>query len=926
MIKLFFIPLFFLIANNNASFSSSGSTTKVYFAQIENADSLLIENEFETNSSAVIDSSFVQDSLGSIKENESWSRIEKIFGFIIGSGLLIFLLQLLIPIRTLQTRFRRVLTSSQSRYFKVLANRIKSDEPFENFPELHLKSKSDKGKERLKLSEVLNLNNAIHIQGKPGSGKTSLVKKLIIDLCSHYSVFKRDWIPIYIKYSSGDIFSEIVNSLDQNEFFKDPTIFTREWLKKQLKKNKFLIIIDDIHNILANESKKASSEIESLLRYKKNKFVLISRDYYSACPFHFPLYEIEDISNNRELAEQILQIHTDEEKFRRIWMELGYGYKTDLLKLYNTPQLLKLLARVFDQKERFDDNKSLLFKRFLVSRHEDEEKKSNNVLPLELKERVLASVAYRLFVKYQESAYSVSKYNFREFLNQAVIQIHKKYGFLDDADEILKGLLAEGYLIKIDDKIQFEHDQWQEFFAALEIHQQEYSVRPFLTKSYGNEIALFVSGLYLLEEEIKKRNFWREFWAEVAISDFFLTMKCQNNLITFFADEVQKIYKDLTFDETDLINSYKKLAVYYEDLLEHHFPELKEKFAPYVKSDIGILLEKNENQIGFWYGYRPITDNHREKVILIAKNKDDGVNLFYEQKYQTKFMHSYSFSSAVHDPPAKLAFKDVSSQLENIIREGGLVETEIMKKEALFFETVSVSKILKGKSNITDISDQDILPNKELYFGIEILKKEGFRKNLEVPASTLSHGGLPKRSKSIEDFEIELKHRIKKEGLNLEERLSPPNSDLIDVIKKYRFQSDELTSEHREFLIERSKSFYQEVYRNYKYVIETNFPTAKSYFKTYSSFPIQVFLIKKEGKRYDKFGEHLVYFNVDKLKRPFNVEIIDERKLVEIKRDFEGYRGIRRYWGLSLFSRVEPIRNAVYSLIQDEFKELTRPK
>jgi len=459
-----------------------------------------------------------------------------------------------------------------------------------------------------------------HIQGRPGSGKTSLVKKFIINYCNKLDrLFWFRKIPVYIKYSSGNIFHEILGALNQNKYFKNSDHFTVAWLKEKLIKGKFLIFIDDVHNILNDKTRRENSKIDTLIEYKKNTFILISRDYFSACPFHFRIYEMQGLSDDREKSEEILKIHTDKSIFQNIWMHLGHGYKTDLLKLYNTPQQLKLLARVFDQKDRFDDNKSLLFRRFLVSRHGDEEKKPNESLPLELKERILAAVAYGLFVKYQESAYSVPYYTFREVLNQSAIQINEKYGFSNDSDSILEGLLTEGYLIKIDDKIQYEHDQWQEFFTALEIHQKEYSIKYFLTKNFGKEISLFVSGLYRLEDEIKKRKFWKSFWADISLSDFFLTDHCLKNKIRYTVGEAENIYKDYSFDEDEIISSYKDLGIYYEKIILQHLPNLREKFKPKGLSQIGVLVEKNKKNIGYRYGYRPITPNHSKKVILIDK-------------------------------------------------------------------------------------------------------------------------------------------------------------------------------------------------------------------------------------------------------------------------------------------------------------------
>lgn len=863
--------------------------------------------------------------------NDFWLVLKDIWNFIKDYGFLLtpFLTLLIPPVRKALIRF---FNKSYSRYCKNLVNRFKNEEPFGSFPDLKLRTKRTPNSYReLTLSEILKSEDEIHIQGKPGSGKTSLIKKFLIEFCDNHRFSRPKWIPVYIKYNNRDLFSEIFESLIERDLIKNPTHFDKDWLKDQLKKERFLVIIDDVHNLLSNEDKRSQSKIDNLLEYKKNKYVFISRDYYSACPFQFNLYEIQGLYNSRDVAEQILKVHAGEEKFQRVWRHLHYGYKDELLHLYNTPQLLKLLAKVFDQEDRFDDNKSFLFKRFLKSRHDEENRKPNQTLPLELKEKVLGSVAYELFIEFEESAYSVPYNKFREILTESIQKIQKRLGYSEYlVDSILEGLKEEGLLIQVDENISFEHDQWQEFFAALEIHHEEKSISPFLSKNFGSEIALFVSGFYKLEEELTKRDFWKNFWEELVSSDFFLTKWCRENRQTYTVGKVGKVYEDFTYNEEEFFEAYKGVLVWYEKIINHHFPNLLLKFAPKGYKNIGLLVEQNKNEVGQLYGYRPITTQNEDKVVVTGQkeimkliNADDPgetVN-YYRKKYNISYLHSYIGTSAVQSYPVEFAFMDVESQLTDLVRDGGLIETEIMEQEALYIEAVSLSKMLKGRqSRISNTSKQYVLTIGELLEGLDKLKNERFHSTIKVPESTLSHGGLPKRNIDLEDFESRLRKHIQRKKLAGNDKIDSPNADLIEVIKDYRFIKEELTTEHRDFLIERSVTFFKEFYQNYKKVLEVNFPTAVQHFRT--SFPVQVFLIRNgENKR---FGERLVYFDVKELNEPVDVKIVDEEDEESLKNKYQGYYGIGTYWGLKSFSRIEPIRNAVYSLIQDEYEKLDR--
>lgn len=864
----------------------------------------------------------------SILENV-WSFIEEYWLYI--STLLVIFVALIR--NDLILFIKRLFNQSTRSYYKRLLKRLENEEPFDKFPDLKLRANSlNDSSQTETLSDLIKTESAIHIQGKPGSGKTSLLKKYLIDQCKNRSFFKRQYIPIYIKYSSEDLFSGIFNSLIVNDFIKNPSHFDINWLKNLLKRKRFLLIIDDVHNLFLDEQKRSKSKIDRLKDYSNNQFILISRDYYSACPFQFKLYEIEDLSNNRDKAELILKIHSDEGKFQRVWMHLSYGYKKELLQLYNTPQLIKLLAKVFDQKEHFDDNKSFLFKRFLKSRHEEEARKLNKPLPFVLKEKVLGSVAYELFIENRESAYSISNNNFRVLLNKNIQKIQSKYGFHDySIDLIIEGLKQEGYLIQIDGNIQFEHDQWQEFFAALDIYQEEKSIKPFLSFNYGKEIALFVSGLYLLEDQISKKYFWQKFWEDLVINDFFLTNWCLDNRASYTVAEFNKVHENFSFDKEEFFNAYSSLLNWYEKIIHLHFPNLSLKFSPTGTDKIGILVEQNEKKVGQSYSYRPVTKKNNKRVIVTNQkiimdlnnsNDPDGNINYYHKHYGIDHLQSYIGTSAIHSYPVELAFRDVLKQLSNFIREGNLVETEMMQEEALYIEAVSLSKMLKGRrSEITNPSKQYVLTVGQLLEGIKKIKADEFGKFIKVPGSSLSHYELSNRDVSIENFELKLNEHISKNRLSPSDKLVSPNSDLIEVLKNYRFDKDKLTPDHKSFLMKRSIEFYTDVYQNYKQVLELNFPTGISHFQT--KFPVQIILVKK-GTRRDRFGEKIVFFDVNELPKEVNIKAINKNEEEQLKSEYKGYHGVGIYWGLSSFSMIEPVRNSVYQLIKNEYDNLIR--
>jgi hypothetical protein len=829
----------------------------------------------------------------------------------------------------------RLASISKKRYLKQLRIHFKDEENFEKYPPLKLIQKpSNNDNSEYLFKDLIEDYSKIHIQGKPGSGKTSLIKKFIIEHYSSVYLFTKKRVPIYIKYNGENLFEQILNSLDVFEFYRNPTHFKEDWLKIQLKKNRFTIIIDDVHNILTNEDKREKSKIDSLLSYKKTNFVLISRDYYLGCPFNFNLFELKDLSQDIELFKKILKAHCDEKEISSLMMEFNHGYDAIRMRLYNTPQLLKLFTKVFNSTDRFEDTKTTLFTKFLEFRFKDEALKKEVVLPPLLKKRLLEFTALSFFKIETGSPYSVHYEEFRKVLKIGFDQINKEFNYGEySLGYIENEFFQEGLLINFDGRIRFEHDQWQEYFAAKEILNRQESINDLLKRGYGNEVALFISGNFIFKEYHIKKSFWDNYWESIVYHDFFLVSECLKEEPTFFLNEVIDFFKNFQYSKTDLSNSYSALADHYNKVVKQNFPKLINEFVPKQEKNAGVIVEDNKKGIGFWYGYRPINERHPDKVVVVDQNEvlntqqfdDMRSNIsYYRNHFQAVHMKSYLGTSALHQPAIIIAYKDIENQLSELVKKGKLIEPETMKTEALFIEAVSLSKILQGnRGSLSNTSIQEVLSFNELLKGIHQLKQNRYLFSLEVPQSDYFRG-LERHKVSILDFELSIKLFIDKNRPNLNEKLISPNSDLIDTIKKYRFTKDVLTENDRKFLMERSIQYYHDVYLNYKRTIEANFYNLKEVFPLYSGFPISVFLVYEKMKNPKGFGKKIVFFNTDLSDHQIDVQIINKHEESEIKKRFDGHQGYTSFWGLDSFNKTEPVRSEVYRLIRSEYEDLVR--
>lgn len=853
------------------------------------------------------------------------STVTKVIAFIVP------IIALFVALYSKQRRlwWKRKWDLSYQRYLKNIQTKFRNEEDYEIFSDLGLISESSEDSNNgSTISDIISSTDKVHIKGKPGAGKTSLIKKFFVELSKKREKGKSDLIPIYLEYRGKGLFNQIRSNFSSNELFTNTELLTLDWIKTQIiDKKQYIICIDDVHNLLTDTKRKRNSEIEDLVDYN-NQFILISRDYLNSFSLSgFEHYKIQDLSNDWKLIEQVLHTYTDEAKAKRIQGHLKHGMDEKLMRLYNTPQHLKFLAKVFDPEVTLEDNKSSLFNRFLNVRDEEAKKESSfKSLDLFLKKRILGYIAFNLFTHREDDEYSVSVEDFRKLLKKIFDELDRKYGLSEYSVPLIQEILIrEGYLIKTNGSIRFEHSQWQEFFAAVEIYKQEKSIEPFISKSFGKEIALFVSGLFEANEYRSKSNFWDNFWEDIIREDYFLTGYCIENRIGGWKDEVQPQIPD----ETELRTLYEKLLLWYENIIKIHFPALAKKFIPEDSKKAGILVEKNrDNKV--WHNYYAIKSEETKNVSIfdyneVIQNKDfPDSHEYYKKHFAVPTLHNLPNWPNVPDSPVVIAHKDVKRQLKTLVKAGELIETKVMDEEALFIEAVTLSAKIEGRfGGFSNISKHKVLPVGKLLSGIERFKNDDFVSSFKVPDARHSNLG---RKVTFKEFEKRFKKYIQTQNLESEDNLVPPNADLIDVIKNYRLNDEKLIKEHREFLIMRSARFYKDVYKNYKEVIETNFPTAKYSFRSYN-FPIQIFLLQKENNNEKAFGIRLVYFGVDgvsKLKDPVNVRVVDEKEIPSLKNEFKGYSGYNYAWRLNSFSIIEPLRNAVYQLINSEYRDLER--
>lgn len=950
------ITVLFLIAENHLQAVSGFSlrdTTEVSNQTLQQqiSDTLIQESQNVDTQKVVVDS-LLQSKSSQEADSDFWeviSKVNLILG-IFGSAILIWLVNRLVRLYNLKFLS----------YLKTIIQNFKEYEAFEDIgldlvvDEL-LDQKTKSTVETESVHEIIQSKQAIQVLGKPGSGKTTSLKKLLLTYAK-YELKKRSWkrkIPIYIEYRADNVFAHMIHFLHVNNPRKNIKYLKEEWLRNQLSKGKFIILIDDVHKIISTSSQKAESKIQDLLDYRlnKNKFVLMSRDYFRRSEFGFEVYKITDLSDDQ--IKRILRLHTNEHNAELIFNHIHWDPK--LRALYDTPQMLSFLAKVFEKSGRIPLNKSNMFSQFFKMQNEEEEKKGAKY-PVELKRRLLSYLALSM-LRQQHNPFWIEEQDCLRVLNSRLVSLKSKYGYdASSTTDILDELLKSGLVIRYEDGIRFPHDQWQEYFAASEVFEEQINLESLKHLGSFAELAYFVAGFHTLEGDKKQKEDCQKFLEELIQTDFFLFSKCLDNFQSeerLFLTNWHEYYKDLVFSEDDVRKAYGKFLENYCKIIDYHFPNLRGRFEPETDKAIGIVVEKSDSRWGYWYAFIELGSETTQKVSVLNRedtikrvgtNDENKLIDYYQRNYFTFNFKARDLDPVMYQLPIIGAYDDIENQLETLIRRRMFCESKEMLQEKLFCEAKALKNRLgipneKVEFMVKEISDglrrlriHETIQHKFLIGNsidvralnqeVERLFKEGFVPERKKGSTTFA--GIYSRGINDAEFENTFNQFIEKTGFSDHGPIFPP---LEEPPRRYFPESKEqLSDKDREQMIDWSFRYYTKIFNNYKEMIEVNFPKSKTSFETYSHFPIVMALVvdKDRFRNQGWLGERYLYGNVKSAENAVNIQIVTKESFANFHRKLYNFRWHHYLnWRLPLrYSTDEPLQNAVYEIILQEFRKL----
>ena len=332
-------------------------------------------------------------------------------------------------------------------------------------------------KEKIPGKEAVSKYRTLMILGKPGAGKTTFLKHLVIQ-CSR-GLFQGELVPFFITLKE---FAEVEEQPKLKLFdylAKYINDDNKEDLDIILKNGKALICLDGLDEVLQKDTNRVIKEIEQLaLKYPQNQYLMTCR--IAAKEYTFTQFTEVEIADFDWEQITIFANNWFENKLIKAYKFLGRLEKDKpIQELASNPLLVTLLCLTFEESGDFPGNRAGLYKEGIdallkkwdakrgIERDEVYQK-----LWTQRKEDLLSKIAWNTFSQgeYFFKQDKVERYIGEYIRNLAGANTDEEALKLD-SEAVLKSIESQhGLFIERAKHIySFSHLTFQEYFTARKI-------------------------------------------------------------------------------------------------------------------------------------------------------------------------------------------------------------------------------------------------------------------------------------------------------------------------------------------------------------------------------------------------------------------------------------------------------------------------
>ncbi len=332
------------------------------------------------------------------------------------------------------------------------------------------------------------------ILGGPGTGKTTLLRRLAISCALGEVEALSDWLPIYVDLKRYD--GTNIRNLELLRINGVPLAA----MEQLLKGGNCLILLDAL-NEAGSSLEQAARDIRTLVRlqYPKNQYILTCRtaQYPGFLEDEFERLEILPITL-KDIRWYLTKSISDKDRRTKVLCQMD----TTLLSLCENPLMLSMLVFVAQHSppgSPLPNNRAQLYKIFLTKILEWEEAKREIRTPISLREALLSDLAYRM----HNNVLSI-EYRLAEQWVQEKYRAEMDF-YRIPFPQVLRDTLELPPIVKSQSgqagKVSFVHQSFQEFYTACELYKKLTTImciedlEPYIHQTRWWDTMKFLSGL-----------------------------------------------------------------------------------------------------------------------------------------------------------------------------------------------------------------------------------------------------------------------------------------------------------------------------------------------------------------------------------------------------------------------------------------------
>ena len=350
------------------------------------------------------------------------------------------------------------------------------------------------------ISSIVRLPNNSIIIGEPGSGKTTLFKRLSKEIIEQNALRNdAEFYPIILT------FNNVKNaSYDINDAIR--TYFKSEWLNVEvdvddiIQTNQCVIFVDALDElpILSEKERALQAVIDFNKEHSDIKIICSSRpsDYLfeNSGTLGLKYLEIEPVNHQQIKSFLSLYFSENTTKSKRLLKSLK---DTGILdKLPKTPMTIALITILFDENEvEIPATITDLYRQFvdlLLGR--DTTENTMEVIEIGVRHRLLCYIANKLHLSNRQSVQL-------DELDLWVKEYAEPRGQVIDTSAIVEDFINNACILFYNERgeIQFKHLSFQEYFVAYDIYNYSEGDRDKIIKNFNSSwwqnVAIFYAGM-----------------------------------------------------------------------------------------------------------------------------------------------------------------------------------------------------------------------------------------------------------------------------------------------------------------------------------------------------------------------------------------------------------------------------------------------